>query len=114
MWVWYLLFVVMTLLGAFGAFFFKKSANHSKSLSGMLKTSQLYVGGFLYFASAVLNIYILRYLDYSVVLPLTSITYIWTMFIACIWLKEKISWYCVYCNWCHLNCTSAARIVLII
>lgn len=91
MWLWYLLFVVMTLLGAFGAFFFKKSANHSKSLSGMLKTYQLYVGVFLYFVSAVLNIYILHYLDYSVVLPLTSITYIWTMLIACIWLKEKIS-----------------------
>lgn len=90
MWIWYLLFVAMTLLGAFGAFFFKLSANHSKSLFGMLKTYHLYVGGFLYFASAVLNILILRYLDYSVVLPMTAITYIWTMLIACVWLKEKI------------------------
>lgn len=104
MWAWHLLFVVMTLLGAFGAFFFKKSADHSKSLSGMLKTYQLYVGGFLYFSSAILNICILHYLDYSVVLPLTSITYIWTILIACIWLKEKISLYkvlgitCIICG----------------
>ena len=91
--IWYILLIVMTLLGAFGAFFLKKSANQSKSLFGMLKTYQLYVGGFLYFASAILNIYILHYLDYSVVLPLTAVTYIWTMLIACIWLSEKRSDY---------------------
>ena len=42
-------------------------------------------------ASAVMNIWILRYLDYSVVLPLTSLTYIWTMILSYIILKEKIS-----------------------
>ena len=91
--VWYIILIVMTLMGAFGSFFFKKSANQSKSLFGMLKTYQLYVGGFLYLGSAILNIYILHYLDYSVVLPLTAVTYIWTMLIACIWLSEKISVY---------------------
>jgi len=45
----------------------------------------------LYLLSAVLNIYVLKYLDYSVVLPLTSITYIWTMVLSYFSLKERIT-----------------------
>lgn len=41
--------------------------------------------------SALLNIFVLRYLDYSVVLPLTSITYVWTMIISYLILKESIT-----------------------
>ena len=87
----YLLLIVMTLLGAFGALYLKKATTAAKSLFGLLKVWQFYLGGFLYFASAILNIYLLRYLDYSVVLPLTSITYIWTLLIARVDLKEQIS-----------------------
>ena len=89
--VLYILLIVMTLLGAFGALFLKKATTVAKSTMGLLRVWQFYLGGFLYFASAVLNIYLLRYLDYSVVLPLTSITYIWTVLIARVNLKEKIS-----------------------
>ena len=39
----------------------------------------------------LLNIFILRYLDYSIVLPLASITYIWTMVISVVCLKEKVT-----------------------
>lgn len=41
--------------------------------------------------SAIINIWVLRYLDYSVVLPLTSLTYMWTMFLSYVILKEKIT-----------------------
>ena len=51
----------------------------------------LYIGGFLYIIAAFLNIYILKILDYSVVLPLTSFTYIWTMLIAKFFLHETIN-----------------------
>ena len=91
--LYYILLVVMTLLGAFGALYLKKAANNAKSLIGLCRVWQFYLGGFLYFASAILNIYLLRYLDYSVVLPLTSITYIWTLLIARVSLKEQISRY---------------------
>ena len=57
----------------------------------MLKNINLYVGGFLYLLSAVINIWVLKWLDYSVVLPLTSLTYIWTMVLAYLILKEKIT-----------------------
>lgn len=57
----------------------------------MLQNSNLYIGGFLYVAAAVLNILVLRYLDYSVVLPLSSVTYIWTMVLSNRMLQEKIT-----------------------
>ena len=36
------------------------------------------------------NIILLKYLDYTVVLPLTSLTYVWSAIIAFVFLKEKI------------------------
>lgn len=80
-----LLFFVMTVLGSFGAICFKKASGH------LLKSKFFYLGGFLYFISAVLNIYLLKFLPYMVILPLTSITYIWTLIIANFILNEKIT-----------------------
>lgn len=89
--IYFVCLVIMTLLGAVASLFLKK-ASGSEGILAMLKNSNLYVGGFLYLLSAVLNIWILRYLDYSVVLPLTSLTYVWTMVLSYMILKEKISW----------------------
>ena len=80
----------MTMLGAVASLFLKK-ASGSNSLIDMLKNINLYIGGFLYVSSAVLNIWLLKILDYSVILPLTSLTYIWTMIISYFILKEKIT-----------------------
>ena len=80
----------MTLLGSFASFFLKKSSSSNGVLS-LLKNINLYVGAFLYLLSAIINIYILRYLPYSVVLPLTSITYLWTMIISLKLLNERIT-----------------------
>lgn len=88
--IYFVLLLVMTLLGSVASLSLKK-ASGSGSLIGLLKNVNLYVGGFLYLSSAVLNIYILRHMDYSVVLPLTSITYIWTMILSYMILKEKIT-----------------------
>jgi drug/metabolite transporter (DMT)-like permease len=41
--------------------------------------------------SAVMNIYVLKSLRYTVVLPMTSLTYIWTMVLSGIILKEQIT-----------------------
>ncbi|MGL6167978.1 MAG: EamA family transporter [Fusobacteriaceae bacterium] len=87
----YLLLLVMTVLGAFGGFFFKKSTEKVKSINDIIKCKELYFGGFLYFVSALINIYILKYLPYIVVLPLTGITYIWTLMISYKFLNEKIT-----------------------
>lgn len=81
---------VMTMLGAAAGFYLKK-ASGSLEIPSLLKNPSLYVGGTLYLISAVLNIYLLKVLPYSVVLPLTAVTYIWTMILSHFFLKERIS-----------------------
>lgn len=82
--------IIMTLLGSFGGFFFKKSTNGTTILS-ILKNKFLYIGGIVYLGSAILNIIVLKYMPLSVVLPMTAITYIWSMIISRFVLKEKIT-----------------------
>ena len=82
--------VIMTILGSVAAFCLKKASGNEGFLK-LLKNKYLYIGGFLYFMSALINIYLLHILPYSIVLPLTSITYIWTMIIAYFFLKEEIT-----------------------
>ena len=79
----------MTVMGSVAALFLKR-ASSSETIKKLVLNVNLYIGGILYFLSALLNIYILKYLDYSTVLPLTSITYIWTMILSYIILKEKV------------------------
>ena len=85
----YALLIVMTLMGAVAAFFLKKASGF-KNITELIKNYNLYIGAGLYLLSAIINIIVLRYLNYSVVLPLTSITYVWTMIISYLFLKEKV------------------------
>lgn len=88
--IYYCILLLMTLIGAVASLFLKK-ASGAGGIVELIKNKNLYLGGILYVLSAVLNIYILRYLDYSVVLPLTSFTYIWTLFLSGMILNEKIT-----------------------
>ena len=82
--------LIMTMMGSVASLFLKR-ASGSDGVKALLFNPNLYVGGFLYLGSAVLNIILLRYLDYSVVLPLTSLTYIWTMVLSYFVLRENIA-----------------------
>lgn len=82
--------IIMTLLGSIASLYLKKASGAHGILS-LLKNINLYIGAILYFISAIINIIILRKLDYSVVLPLTSLTYIWTMLLSSSILKERIT-----------------------
>jgi drug/metabolite transporter (DMT)-like permease len=85
-----ILLISMTLFGALGGFFFKKASGvNDKKLTKILLF--LAIGGSLYFVGALLNIALLQKLPYSVVFPLTSITYIWTMILSYFFLDEKIT-----------------------
>ena len=88
--IYYIVLLIMTMFGSVASLFLKK-ASGSNGLINMLKNINLYIGGFLYVSSAVLNIWLLKILDYSVILPLTSLTYIWTMVLSYFILKEKIT-----------------------
>lgn len=91
MMVWIvLLLLAMTWMGTIASVFFKK-ASGAGGLKALITDKYLWTGGLIYVGAAVLNIIVLRYLDYSVVLPLTSITYIWTMLVSFLVLKEHIS-----------------------
>lgn len=95
----YSLIFVMTVLGSVASLFLKKAADSFKgdnivgAVISLLKTSSIYIGGFMYVTAAILNIIVLKYLDYSIVLPLTSFTYVWTIFLAKLKFKENISLY---------------------
>ena len=88
--IYYIIILIMTFAGAF-AKKKKKKASSKGSIINMLKDKSIYIGGIIYVTAALLNIYVLKYLDYSTVLPLTAITYIWTMVISYKILKEKIT-----------------------
>lgn len=87
---YYIILVIMTVMGSFASLFLKK-ASSKESILMIIKDKNIYIGGILYLLAAILNIYILKYLEYSIVLPLTAITYIWTLIISNKLLKEKIS-----------------------
>lgn len=80
----------MTMMGAAASFFLKK-ASDTVGIKQLLRDKYIYIGGFLYIISAILNIILLRLMPYSVILPLTSITYIWSMLLSYFFLKEKIT-----------------------
>ena len=84
------LLIVMTMMGTAASLFFKK-ASGSHGLVSMIRNINLWIGGGIYVGAALLNILVLKYMDYSVVLPLTSLTYVWTMLVSFLFLKEHIS-----------------------
>ena len=88
--IYFFLLVPMTVLGSIAALFLKKASGTTK-IKTLIRNENLYIGGGLYLIAAFVNIYVLRYLDYSTVLPLTSMTYIWTMILSRLFLKEKMT-----------------------
>ena len=87
-----LLVLVMTLSGSLGAFFFKEAAQQGGGLRKLLTRPQLYVGGCFYGLGALLNIVLLGMWEYSLVYPLTAVTYVWTLVISNRLLGERITW----------------------
>lgn len=81
----------MGILASVASFFLKKSTDNGLNLKTLLVNPYLYLGGGLYVLSAIFNLYLLKQLPYSIVVPLGSLTYIWTLVIAHKYLGETIS-----------------------
>lgn len=102
---------IMTFSGSLGAFFLKKGMSKMQKISifGMLKIPELYTGGILYVLGACMNIILLRSMPYTVVYPMTSLTYVWTMFVSSVLLNEKITKnkviavVCIICGICLIT-----------
>ena len=80
----------MTIIASIAGFFFKKSTEKG-TVFQVIYSKYFYLGGLLYIICTLINIKMLKVLPYLIVIPLSSITYIWTMIIAYIYLKEKIN-----------------------
>lgn len=87
----YLLVLPMTFLGALGAFFFKSASSKISGILSFLTCKELYIGGAFYVSGAILNILLLRHLQYSILYPMSAITYVWTAVLSSKLLGERIS-----------------------
>lgn len=87
----YLLIVAMTTLSAFGGYFLKKASGTTKNFWKLLKNKDLWIGGSLYIVSTVFMIWLLQVVEYSVAVPLGSMTYVWSLILAKYLLNEKIT-----------------------
>ena len=85
------LLIVMTWFGAIGGYLLKKSSSCDFNKDRYRFLGWLAAGVSFYGAAAILNIIALRFLPYTIVFPLTAVTYIWTMIISYFILKENIS-----------------------
>ena len=89
----YIMLIGGCALGAFASYFFKGASSTVNGLHVTILLTQktFWFGGLLYLVAAINNIFLLQFFDYSILLPMSSITYIWTMLIANRLLKEKIT-----------------------
>ncbi|MFW5992313.1 MAG: EamA family transporter [Halanaerobiaceae bacterium] len=87
----YLLILIFTFLGAIAGYNLKKAISGVEKITDVVKHPFLYYGLFLYTIAAAVNILVLSKLSYTVVLPLTAITYIWSLLLAYYFLEEKIT-----------------------
>ena len=83
--------LVMTLFGSLGALFLKRGSAKVSELKSLVATPQIWLGGLFYLAGALLNIYLLRGYSYSIVYPLTSLTYVWSLILSALLLHEKVT-----------------------
>ena len=82
--------LAMTLIGAMGAFFLKAGMDRVDSLISLYREPRIWLGGGCYVAGALCNVLLLRFLDYSVVYPMTAVTYVWSMALSAAFLGERI------------------------
>lgn len=83
--------LIMTLSGSLGAFFFKRSTENLNGIFSLLRIPSFYLGGFFYAFGALLNVVLLRYIDYTIIYPMGALAYIWSLFISNRFLGEKIT-----------------------
>lgn len=84
---------IMTLSGTFGALFFKKGIAKMKGISpfSLITIPEVYIGATFYLIGAAFNIILLKFMSYTVLYPMTSLTYVWTLFVSSVVLKERIN-----------------------
>lgn len=75
----------------FRGYYLKKASGTTKNFFKLLINKYLWIGGMMYVVSTVFMIWLLQMVEYSVAVPLGSMTYVWSIFIAKYMLDEKIT-----------------------
>jgi drug/metabolite transporter (DMT)-like permease len=92
-----LLMILDCAVGSFGALYMKKGSASLdlrwRKIMQNIKNKNLIIGIALYLLAASLLIYLLKYNELSLIYPLTSITYIFTIGLSIIFLKEHMTKY---------------------
>ena len=88
--LYFFVIIIMTLIASFAGFFIKKSTNGNTIISIFI-SRYLYIGGLLYIIAVLLNVWLLKRLPYSIVVPSGSFCYLWILLISKVFLKEKIN-----------------------
>lgn len=86
-----IMLLLMGLSASAASFFLKKSTNEGLSTKKLILNPCFYWGGGLYVFSTLLSLYLLKQLPYSIVIPLGSLTYVWTLIIAHYFLEEAVT-----------------------
>ena len=90
----FLLVFVATLIGAWGALYFKLAASTlTFRFFDLLKNTKLWLAVFFYGLSSIFFLIGLRMGDLSVLYPLTSLTYIRIVFLSIKVLKERMNFF---------------------
>ena len=85
--------LIMTFLSAGGAAFLKSTSKAGSSIIKIFGNPTFYIAGCLYLIAAILNIFLLKRYDITVVFPLTMLTYAWTVIIGRYVFHERIDLY---------------------
>jgi drug/metabolite transporter (DMT)-like permease len=88
----YIFIIIGTFIASLASFCFKKSSA-SDDLMTILKSKVFYLGGFLYFVCSIITIWLLQRMPYSIVLPMSGMSYVWTLLISHKFLEENINAY---------------------
>lgn len=85
--------LITTFSGSAGALALKKGMNELPriQLKAILTNGWFYLGAGLYSLSALTNILLLKFLDYSIAFPMTSLSYVWTVIISYFIFKERLT-----------------------
>lgn len=84
--------IIATFVAAYGSLYLKKgSATFTLSLFKAIKNIPLLIGVFFYFFSSIIFIISIKYGELSVLYPIASLNYIWSIFLAMKYLGEKMN-----------------------
>ena len=86
------LVALASFIGSFGALFLKGGAAKAKGgIRNWLLNGRLIVGVALFVLSSLAYVVGLRKGELSVLYPMVSLSYIWTMLWSCLFLKERLT-----------------------